>query len=245
MTNTSMITGRMLSAESNGMRLAGAVLLATSCLSLASCAAFFPPTLEETIASVALAPSCCAAIKDFSYEPLEFPGTTSVDINAESQAFDFSSGRSFFKAFELPKWTAPFTITIKSYPGHHLPEHRHFAQPEGYSVLLPIVMLLDGEHVVTRITDERVVRRIDWTLLPPVRLGMELTIAVGPENQNEQFLVVFTPYRVLGGITVAAKPHAIWFPGGGALPTGLRQPVHMYHAPVGNLKITLEETGPP
>ncbi|MFQ6006490.1 MAG: MalM family protein [Woeseia sp.] len=225
-------------------RLATGAVVAVCCVFLTSCAAFFPPTLEETIQSLASAPNCCAAAKDFAYEPLEFPGTTSFDISAESPAFDFPTGRSFFKAFELPKQAVPYTITIKGYPGNHVPAQQHHWKPERYSVFVPVVMLLDRDHAVTRLIDEKAVRRVDWTLLPPVRLGMELTVTVKPENQNERFLVVFTPRRLLGGFTVATKPHAILFPGGGAFPTGLRKRVDMYHAPVGDLKITLAEAGP-
>jgi maltose operon protein len=220
-------------------RLATGAVVAVCCVFLPSCAALFPPKLEETMQSLASAPSCCAVAKDFTYEPLEFPGTTSFDISAESPAFDFPTGRSFFKAFELPKQALPYTITIKGYPGNHVPAQRHHRKPERYSVFVPVVMLLDRDHAVTRLIDERAVRRVDWTLLPPVRLGMELTITVGPENQNERFLVVFTPRRLLGGVTVATKPHAILLPTGGALPTGLRKRVDMHHAPVGDLKLRL------
>ena len=99
-------------------------------------------------------------------------------------------------------------------------------------------MLLDEDFAVTRLVDEKAARPIDKILLPPVKLGMETTVTIGREHANERFLVVFTPRRVLEGITEATIPHAIWF-GNWPIPTGLRERVHMYDAPVGFLRITL------
>ena len=212
-------------------------VIAPACLFLISCA-----SLEETMQSLASAPICCAAPGDFTYEPLSFVGWNFFEITLESAAFDFPTGKSYFRAFELPKQAAPYTITVKSYAGDHVPDQDSYRGPARFSVFVPALMLLDADHAVTRLVDEKTARPIDQTILPPTKLGMETAVTIGREHANEKFLAVFTPRRVLEGITEASLPHAVWF-GNWAIPTGLREPVHLYHAPVGFLRITLSGSG--
>jgi hypothetical protein len=153
--------------------------------------------------------------------------------------FEFPSGKSYFKAFKLPEPAVDYTITLKSYAGgDHIPKLDSYPGWYPSSVFVPALMLLDADYMPTRLVDEKLTRRTDATLLPPARLGMETVITIGPQNKNERFLVIFTPRRLLGQVTEATVPHAIRIIGG-AIPTGLREPAHMYHAPVGTLAITL------
>ena len=215
-------------------------VIAPACLFLVSCA-----SLDETMQSLAQAPSCCTAPREFTYEPLSFVGWKLFEITQESAAFDFPTGKSYFRAFELPTQAEPFTFTLKSYVGSHVPDQDSYRGPARFSVFVPALMLLDEDFAVTRLVDEKAARPIDKILLPPVKLGMETTITIGREHANERYLVVFTPRRVLEGITEATIPHFIWIGVGPipAIPTGKRERVHMYHAPVGFLRITLSGSG--
>ena len=215
---------------------------AAALLLLPACAALNPLSLEETIRAVDSAKSCCASMKQFAYEPLPPLESMWFAINVESPAFEFPTGKSYFKAFELPAYSGSYTITIKSYSGMHGPAT---APPHSASVLVPVALLLDTDYAVTRVVDEVSFKRVDGSLLPLETLRLEATISVGPENSQERYIVISTARRALGGITVGTVPQIIpiFLPGVvTALPTGRREPRYMHHAPVGRLRIIVGES---
>ena len=188
--------------------------------------------------SLDAARSCCKSPKEFEYEPLSPLDSTRFEISAESPAFEFPTGKSYFKAFALPAYAAPYSITIESFHGSHSPGGE---VPYSASVFMPVAMFLDTGYAVTRVVDEASFKRVDGSLLPLETLRLEATISVGPENSQERYLVIFTPRRALGGITTGTVPQIIpiFLPGlVTALPTGRREPRHMHHAPVGSLRIS-------
>lgn len=214
---------------------------AAASLLLVSCAALKPVPLEETIRSVDSAKSCCASVKEFDYEPLAMLDSKTFEITDQSSAFEFPTGKSYFKAFELPAYAVRYAITIESFPGRHWPAKTLYpASLSTASVFVPVVMLLDENHAVTRVVDGTAFKRVDATLFPPGQLRLEGTVPVGPENSRERFLIVLTARAQLKGITFAS----------GTIPilnrhySGLGIPItwKMYHAPVGHLRITVTES---
>jgi len=213
-------------------------LIAACSALLASCAALEPAPLEETMRSLDAAKTCCASPKEFRYEPLPPLDSRRFEIGVESPAFEFPTGKSYFKAFALPAYTAAYSITIESFEGSHSPAGR---VPHSASVFVPAAMFLDTSYVVTRVVDEAAFRRVDGSLLPRQALRLEATISIGPENAQERYLVIFTTRRALGGMTAGTVPQIIpiFLPGVvTALPTGRREPRYMHHAPVGLLRIS-------
>ena len=103
--------------EFGGRRSRANAVMAAAGLFLTSCVA----PLEETMQSLALAPSCCVSPREFTYEPLSPGESKFFEITLGSAAFDFPTGMSYFRAFELPKQAAGYTITLKSYAGAHVP----------------------------------------------------------------------------------------------------------------------------
>lgn len=216
--------------------------LVAASLLLASCAALEPAPLEDTMRSLDAAKTCCASPKEFKYEPLPPLDSRRFEISVESPAFEFPTGKSYFKAFALPAYAAPYSITIESFEGWHSPAGR---APYSASVFAPVAMFLDTGYAVTRVVDEVSFKRVDGSLLPREALRLEATVAVGPENSQERYIVIFTARRALGGITTGSVPQIIpiFLPGVvTALPTGRREPRHMHHAPVGRLRITVTGT---
>lgn len=208
---------------------------AAASLLLVSCAALNPVPLEETIRSVDSAKSCCASVKEFDYEPLAMLDSKTFEITDQSSAFEFPTGKSYFKAFALPTYAAPYAITIESFPGGHWPAKAPYSPfVASASVFVPVVILLDENHTVTRVIDEPAFKRVDETLFPPNLLRLEGTISVGPENSREKFLIVLTARAQLEGTTFGSSTIYLsrhYY----ALPITWK----MYHAPVGRLTISV------
>lgn len=224
-----------LSEDAEMTRGSQAWWAAAASLLLVSCAALNPVPLEETIRSVDSAKSCCASVKEFDYEPLAMRDSKTFEITDQSSAFEFPTGKSYFKAFALPTYAAPYAITIESFPGQHRPAKAPFVASA--SVFVPVAMLLDETHTVTRVIDEPAFKRVDETLFPPSLLRLEGTISVGPENSREKFLIVLTARAQLEGTTFGSSTIYLsrhFY----ALPITWK----MYHAPVGRLRITVTES---
>lgn len=223
---------------STGLNISARFLIAACSALLASCAALEPAPLEETMRSLEAAKVCCANAKEFKYEPLPPLESTDFEISVESPAFEFPGGKSYFKAFALPPYAAPYLIWIESFEGLHRPPG-----PQLYSasVLVPAAMFLDASFAVTRVVDEAAFRRVDGSLFPREALRLQAAVPVGPENAQERYVVIFAPRRAFGGMTAGTVPEImpIFLPGVvTALPTGRREPRYMHHAPVGRLKLS-------
>lgn len=51
---------------------------------------------------------CCESLSEIPFEELSPGDSKSFDLNEESPAFAFDTGKSYFKAFRLPPLTAPY-----------------------------------------------------------------------------------------------------------------------------------------
>ena len=89
--------------------------LAAASLLFASCAALSPAPLEDTMRSLDAAKTCCSSPKEFAYEPLPPLESRWFDITSESAAFEFPTGKSYFKAFELPAYRNNLRLDCKAY----------------------------------------------------------------------------------------------------------------------------------
>jgi hypothetical protein len=97
---------------------------------------FLPP---EHNLKLAQAKPCCSSLANIPYTKLTHDHEQSATLSPESQVFEFSSGRSFFSAFELPVNSR--VIVLKTYPVNML------LNRTGH-VLLPAVQFLDVRHQV-------------------------------------------------------------------------------------------------
>lgn len=95
---------------------------------------------EKAVETLAAAKPCCESMARFRYEPLH-PGTpVSFTLDESAEAFDFDSGRSYFKAFRLPDQAVPYRLKLSSFLLGEGMEKAHVFYPE--------VALLDERHVL-------------------------------------------------------------------------------------------------
>ena len=57
---------------------------------------------------------CCNSLSELDYQAITEPGKFDFNITKESQAFEFTTGKSFVQGFALPKANGPITITISA-----------------------------------------------------------------------------------------------------------------------------------
>lgn len=83
-------------------------------------------------------------MKEFKYEKLNITDSRSFDLNEGSKYFLFTTGKSYFKAFEIPQDGYPFHLLIKSYMlGEHITEGHIF---------YPYLIILNEKFKVIRST---------------------------------------------------------------------------------------------
>lgn len=200
--------------------LSAAVLLG---LFATSCATVRP--LDAAKRELATAAECCASYAQFYFEPLNFSETESITINRESPAFQFDTGKSYFKAFRLPVTDKSYVIIIQSY----------FIEDTTRSgasfVFSPAVMFLDAGYSVTRRLDKGFYAAIDaGGSLSKARLETE--IPINPRSAAEKFVVIYTTAALLEKATILKVYKYAQY---GTIEDDYPLP----NAPVGELKVSL------
>jgi maltose operon protein len=183
------------------------------------------------------APLCCKGFEEFEYEKLALPDSRNFKVDETSQAFAFETGKSYFKAFELPGYSSSYMISIKSYMiGDSV--------KTGY-IFYPAVIFLDEDYSVTRMMETGLFHYaragLSETLGPNRKL--EGTINIAPDDGSERYMIVLTTGALLGIREEDEAPVTIpfIFPGFvGIIPTG-NEKVFVPHSPVGKLSIKVME----
>lgn len=145
----------------------------------ASCA--MHPPLGEARSSLEEKPVCCSSFADMRFQSLAEGDKISFQLNAESEAFQFHEGKSFFAAFSLPVGYNEFEVVLKSYYAG--------------DVLYPMVTVLNSGHEVTRVIKDPTIRRVDPGLIESGHIGGRFIVTA---KNDERYLIVHTPSDILG-----------------------------------------------
>ena len=103
---------------------------------LAACA-----TVQEEKEQLDAKRVCCDSVSQFKYEALPAQGSTEFSLNAESPAFAFETGKSYFKAYALPDSAPGRKLRIAHRPG----QLGMIGPPEYTPAYCPRIVFLD-EH---------------------------------------------------------------------------------------------------
>ena len=192
-------------------------------LLLSACADL--PTQQQAIDSLEQAPVCCQLLSGIRYAPFPADISEKITIDANSPAFVFETGKSFFAAYALPDKAVPYRIGIQSYP-------------VGYSastatVLEPRMTVLDADHNILSNTGSR---SLAFTRLGIK--GMKLSFstalesmfyegAIVVDNPRAKYLLIYTSmHDIEGGVPYEYMDVAQVYTGGGywlPLPMGKRE----------------------
>lgn len=185
------------------------------------------------------APICCTSMSEFQYEMLHIGDSQSFDLNEKSDAFLFATGKSYFKAFELPQGQYPFQVLIKSYIiGDHIASAYIFH---------PHILTLNEKYDVVRSTDSSSFcfkKSGFWETLKETRgvqRILEGFVSFTEENSNEKYLVILTTESLL-----QKKIHEnyrtiipIILPGMVMALPGMKATATIPASPVGHVKVTV------
>lgn len=149
------------------------------------------PSQQEAADQIAAAPICCKSISELPFTPVAFPSTTEFTIDQASPAFEFFSGKSFFKAFEIPQATEPYTIMVRSY----LVTTMQLKQ----MVFYPVVVFLNDQHQIAHIVrpNDFAFRNSTIRSEPMDPPKVEATVRIDPARAQPRYMIVFTDLQTL------------------------------------------------
>lgn len=177
------------------------------------------------------APICCPSFADMPFRPLQMDSSQTFGIDAAQGVYEFSTGRSYFAAFELPRTDAPYTVSIRSEP-----------MPSGFlytfRLFAPAAILLDKHFKVIRRIDTGLTHPVGPSLLPPRPPSLVGEIQVTASVEHARYLVLNTTDALLGFSAMGLVPGMTPIPGG-ALPIGSPRVLTMDAWPTGRITISV------
>lgn len=214
----------------NYVKKINAVFL-VSCFMLAACSGGYSNVMTRYKA----AGICCQSPRDFSYEELKLGDSKMLELDDNSPAFHFITGKSYFKAFSLPSYAGPYKISVQSYMHGNYIETAH--------IFVPRLIFLNEKYEVVRATDPHDFRLEQTTLSETWGLRFKLvgSADVSDKNSNEKFFIVMTTAELLQEKTSITVPRTVPIPLAGSMlpiPTG-EKGVLVPNSPVGRIKIAL------
>lgn len=202
---------------------------------VASCATMV--SHKDAVDSLHSARSCCESFAQFKYDQLPEAEGIRFNLEASSDAFNFPTGKSYFKAFHLPEMTKPYRIKITSWA---LGEHINKAH-----IFYPQVALLDGSFGVVKQSapGDFVLRKAEvgetvsetWGL--PVKLEGSMLV----DNASAKFVLVFTTQELMSHASpyIARQAVPIILPGLVTAIPGPEETVFIQHSPFGLLHLEI------
>lgn len=182
------------------------------------------------------APICCKSLKDVAYEGINVGDSKIFDISGNSPAFQFDTGKSFFKAFTLPTYTKPYKIHIQSYMGGDNINEAH--------IFVPKLIFLNEKYDIVRASDP-LIFHLEKTALSEtwgLRFKLEGYVDVSEANRNEKYFIVMTTDELLlGKVSISASRtvpiilSGVFLP----IPIGERE-ILVPNSPSGKVRVALE-----
>jgi hypothetical protein len=212
------------------------IFLCLTLLLTTSCAVNYEKAMNHLIQSK----DCCGSMAEFDYESI--PGIEGITfkIDESSPAFVFQSGKSLFKAFQLPRVEAPYYIQVKSFGlGEHISKaHIFYPQLALLSDNFDVLKQSDAHEFSLKKGGLGETASISWTALP---IKVEGSLFV--DNPRAKYVVIFTNKKLLDSsssfTTVSYIP--LILPGvAGVLPAG-KKSVPIPHSPFGMLHIKIAD----
>lgn len=96
------------------------------------------------------APVCCASLAELPYQNITKAGVISTEINADSPAYIFESGKSFFAAYRLTGLPRPITIGVASRLTSEQGSHALLILGGKTLVFAPVALILDDKFNIQK-----------------------------------------------------------------------------------------------
>ncbi|MGL5324243.1 MAG: MalM family protein [Aeromonas sp.] len=199
-------------------------------LLLGGCASHSSQSIPDSgFATLMASPACCT---DFAQMPLDAlpddDSTLEVVLDSSSPVFDFNDGKSYFKAFQLPKQRSQIDITLKSY----------FTD----SIMLPSVLFLDKTLRVVKEVNAEQFQLVYGSIGRRISLDSHITLDQASSGQQAEFMIIKADPKSRQGETKVMSAARKW-----AKETGLAEPVEadpvFSHSMSGNLALSVRSSG--
>jgi maltose operon protein len=168
---------------------------------------------------------CCDSLDQIRFETLNTGKTQFFEIGPGSQAYQFSTGKSFLQAFRIPDDLDRATVTVEAIAGG--------------TVFVPTVLVLDSRFRVTRAIESDRFRYTPAGFLEPQRLKgnfkIDRTRQTGPTA--ERYFLIFTTDRDMRGSTRMISEARLYARARGLADPGLPDPVAR-HAAAGVIRVS-------
>ena len=164
---------------------------------------------------------CCEDFSSFPFQPMKFDSTQTIIMDGSFPSFTFTEGKSFFIAYRLPRSNRSFFIEIHS-----------IAAPD--RVFAPKVLILDSNYQITRQFGEEYFTYKPSGFLKGERLEANLE-GIG-ENNDERFLVLYSPSARREGVTQLIHPAKQFARGNNTAEPDIADPAAK-HSPLGTLTL--------
>lgn len=215
--------------------VAEAIYILFVLISIVSCATMV--SYEKASESLSNSVSCCESIAHFNYEPLPKVEGISFKLDESSDAFDFQSGKSYFKAFNLPPKDLPYFIKIDSYALGETIQNAHIFYPQ--------IVVLDDHFVIIQqsVANDFTLRKVGYREVAKETGGLPVKLegSILVDNPNAKYILIFTTQKLMSSkspyVTLDVMP--IILPGVvTAIPTG-KSTKQIHHSPFGLLHIEI------
>lgn len=212
-----------------------AVFLVLVLIGVVSCATMV--SRENAVNNLRNAHSCCEGINQFKYDQLPEAEGISFGLDASSDAFNFPSGKSYFKAFKLPGKAIPYYIIITSWA---LGDNRNNAH-----IFYPQVALLDSNFsIVEQSTPGDFVLSkagVGETLSETGGLTIKFEGSVLIDDTSVKCILVYTTQELMNNASplVVRQAIPIIMPGLVTAIPGPEETVFIQHSPFGLLHIEI------
>ncbi|MBL0597851.1 hypothetical protein JD516_08490 [Aeromonas jandaei] len=211
-------------------RITKVAMIVAGVLLLGGCANHSAQSIPDSGLSTLMAsPACCV---DFAQMPLdvlpEDDSALDISLNSSSPVFDFKDGKSYFKAFQLPKKRSQIDITLKSY----------FTD----SIMLPSVLFLDQNLRVIKEVNAEQFKIVYGSIGRRISLDSHITLEFASSGQQAEFMIIKADPKSRQGETKVMSAARKW-----AKETGLAEPVEadpvFAHSMIGNLSLSVRSSG--
>jgi hypothetical protein len=139
--------------------------------------------------------NCCTSISEFVFEKAQIGYSKSFDlVGGKSPAYQFETGKSYFKAFLLPQKDCPYKVRILSYQVGD--SYRPY-------VFFPHILTLDENFTVIRSTDPQTFRFKTSGMIERIKnphtlkYKLEGKICFTEKNSAEKYLIVLTTEELI------------------------------------------------
>jgi hypothetical protein len=173
--------------------------------------------LEVLGMELAAAPVCCTSLAELHFQKLPPDAPRVFEVSAIPGVYRFAQGRSPYLALELPRYQAPYTLTLRSHP---VPT----GIPGTFRVFVPAATLLDDKFNIVASIATDLVHPVPASLIPPRAASLAGEIRISADRAGAKYLVLHTTEQLLGRTRESSTFGMIPIPGG-ALPIGRKKPV--------------------